>query len=117
MKRSVEDLNSQQDVCDLIREMKKEIGELKKDIVSFKAKTNAQLSDDDFFRLDEDYNTGDYSLSGPTTAAATSNLYQNYTTRVGAGPVPGYPSVYHAGMAPIYPYGLALQQAAGKINI
>lgn len=95
--------------------MKKEIGELKKDIISFKAKTNAQPSDDDFFKLDEDYNTGDYGLGGPTTTAATSNLYQNYPTRVGAGSVPGYPSLYHPGMAPIYPYGLALQQAAGKL--
>lgn len=105
LKNSVDDLKN---VTDDVLKMKKEIAELKKD--TLKIKSN-QISDEDLYGLDEEYNN-DYSAAiNSNIAGLSTNLYPTLGRLPQPNPLPYGPALYHS-MYPMLHYpGLGLPQA------
>lgn len=108
LKNSVDDVKN---VTDDMLKMKKEIAELKKD--TMKIKSN-QISDEDLYGLEEEYNNDYGTAINSNIAGLTTNLYPS----LGRLPQPNSlqygPALYH-GMYPMLHYsGLGLPQTAGE---
>ncbi|CAH1128711.1 unnamed protein product [Ceutorhynchus assimilis] len=108
-----------QSITDVVQEMRKELNDIKKE-----QSKNAQLSVEDLYELDPDYNSSiDYNLASNMGGAPPSNLnsmannmYPNYQ-RLPQAPAPNLAAYGGQGLYPglypgfSYPYGLGLPQA------